>query len=382
MSADHLDRPDRPYLSVIVPVHNGHATLPKSLEALAASDLPRWYWELIVVDDASTDDSSLIAARYADTVVRLPGKPHGPAYARNRGFEVSRGENILFVDADVCVHPDTLRRFVYVFYSEPEVSAVFGSYDDSPPAGGWISQYRNLLHHWVHQQNPGEAETFWAGLGGIRRAAFVEAGMYDEWHFPRPQVEDIELGHRIRALGRRIVLRPEIQGTHLKHWTLGNVITTDMNDRGVPWMRLLIQQGEAVRARTLNLRTVEKINTALVWLAVAFSATALVRRSEAWLWGVLLCVLLVLLFSSRLYGFFLRRRGLLFLLVAIPLHLMYYLLNGISAGVGWLLHELFGEPRPDPAVEAFAEVGVKMWPPVPSKRKLGAHHTPAARTTE
>lgn len=363
-----------------MPVHNGLAVLPRSLEALVASDLPRESWELIVVDDASTDESALVAARYADTVVRLPGKPHGPAYARNRGFEVSRGENIVFVDADVCVHPATLGRFAQVFYSEPEVDAVFGSYDAHPAARGWISQYRNLLHHWVHQQNAGDAETFWAGLGAMRRSTFVDAGMYDEWHFPRPQVEDIELGHRIRALGHRIVLRPDIQGTHLKRWTLRNVIATDMHDRGVPWMRLLIHQGATVRTRTLNLRTIEKINTVLVWLALVFAAVSLLRPGEQWIWGSVTCVLIVLLFSARLYGFFLRSRGALFLLAAIPLHLMYYVLNGVSAGLAWLLHELFGEPRPDPAVEAFHELGVKMWPPVPSKRKLGERQSPATGT--
>ena len=372
-------RPDRPYLSVIMPVHNGLPYLPRSLECLAASDLPRESWELIVVDDASTDETSLVAARYADTVVRLPGKPHGPAYARNRGFEVSRGENIVFVDADVSVHPDTLRRFARAFYTEPDVSAVFGSYDDDPPARGWISQYRNLLHHWVHQQNAGEAETFWAGLGAIRRATFVDAGMYDEWHFPRPQVEDIELGHRIRALGHRIELRPDIQGTHLKRWTLRGVIATDMRDRGVPWMRLLVHQGATVRTRTLNLRTVEKLNTAVVWLAAALAVVALARPREPWGWGALACVFLVFLFSAPLYAFFLRRRGLPFLLAAVPMHLMYYLLNGVSAATGWLLHQLFGAPRPDPAVEAFHELGVKMWPPVPSKRTFGARHTPASR---
>ena len=373
-------RPDRPYLSVIMPVHNGLAVLPRSLEALAASDLPRDSWELIVVDDASTDETSLIAARYADTVVRLPGKPHGPAYARNRGFEVSRGENIVFVDADVCVHRDTLRQFAHLFYSEPDVDAAFGSYDDDPPARGWISQYRNLLHHWVHQQNAGDAETFWAGLGAIRRSTFVDAGMYDEWHFPRPQIEDIELGHRIRSLGHRIVLRPEIQATHLKRWTLGNVIATDMRDRGVPWMRLLVHQGATVKTRTLNLRTREKINTALVWLTVASFVVWVARPTRPWIWGAVASLLTVLLFSSPLYAFFLRRRGLLFVMAAIPMHLMYYLLNGVSAALGWLLHQLFGAPRPDPAVEAFHELGVKMWPPVPSKRKFGAQQTPASRS--
>ena len=152
-------------LSVIVPVHQASSILADTLDALASSDFPRERWELIVVDDASTDDSSLIGARYADTIVRLPGRPKGPAYARNRGFEVARGEIVVFIDSDVRVHPDTLSGFAECFEREPEVAAVFGSYDDDPPAPGIVSQYRNLLHHYVHQQSAGDAETFWAGCG-------------------------------------------------------------------------------------------------------------------------------------------------------------------------------------------------------------------------
>ena len=236
----------RPYLSVIVPAHQGQHVLPLALAALEASTLPREQWELIVVDDASTDDTAVVAAENADMVVRLSGKPHGPAYARNRGFEVTRGEVIVFIDADVCVHPDTLERFAALFRQEPDVGAGFGSYDANPPAEGFISQYRNLLHHYHHQISLGDAETFWAGCGAVRAGVFADADMYDEWRFPRPQIEDIELGQRIRSLGHRIVLRPEIQCAHLKRWTFRSMVQTDLKDRGVPWARLYQVDGAAM----------------------------------------------------------------------------------------------------------------------------------------
>ena len=92
--------PDHPYLSVIVPVKNGHSVLPRMLDMLSRSALPRESWELIVIDDGSTDDSSAIASEYADLVIRLPAPSHGPGYARNRGVERARGECIVFLDAD------------------------------------------------------------------------------------------------------------------------------------------------------------------------------------------------------------------------------------------------------------------------------------------
>lgn len=364
-----------PFLSVIVPAYNGRKVLAHALDALARSDLPRSKWELIVVDDASTDNTAEIAARYADVVVRLPGKPHGPAYARNRGCESALGEILIFVDADVCVHPGTLGQFLDLFRAQPDVGAIFGSYDDAPPAVGIVSQYRNLLHHYVHHRNAGDAETFWAGCGAVRRKLFNECGKFDEWHYYRPQIEDIELGHRIRAHGHRILLRPEIQCTHLKRWTLRAVITTDLHDRGVPWMRLLVQQGNAANNEVLNVRLREKVNTILVWVALGLFITAAFTRS--WLWAVagLAVVTWVLLTNRAMYHFFLRR-GWKLGLAAVPLHLMYYFLNGISAAAGIVLHHLIGEPQPPPTVQAFAEVGVETWPPIPSRVKSSPWNAP------
>ncbi|HZI27494.1 MAG TPA: glycosyltransferase [Gemmatimonadaceae bacterium] len=360
---------DRPLMSVIMPTHNAAGMLPRTLGALRNSDLPRNRWELIVVDDGSSDDTSLIAARYADTVVTLPGKASGPAYARNRGFEVSRGEIIVFIDADCVVHPDTLSRFDELLTSDPDLGAAFGSYDDKPPASGLMSQYRNLVHHYVHHQNAGEVETFWAAAGAIRRDVFAEVGMYDEWHYSKPQIEDIELGTRIRKLGRRIRLDPSIQITHLKKWTLAQVIRTDLRDRGIPWARLLMHRGAMMSTGTLNLRWSEKLNTVLTWLAVPLLLYAPFASSPLPLWIAMVSLVIVILLNAPLWGFLARVRGPLFAILVMPAHLLYYLLNGISFGVGLLLQHLIGPPLRDPATSAYEEVGVQRWPPVPTKNR-------------
>jgi glycosyltransferase involved in cell wall biosynthesis len=366
--------PTHPFLSVIIPVKDGHDVLATALRALAESDLPRECWELIVVDDVSRDDSASIAGEFADVVIRLSGRSHGPGYSRNRGAERARGECLVFLDADVCVHRGTLRALAHLLATQPDIAAAFGSHDDAPAARGFVSQYRNLLHHWTHGQNPGEAHTFWAGCGIVRRDVFVAAGMYDEWRFPRPQVEDIELGHRIRTLGHRIVLRPEVQVTHLKQWTLGRMIAADFRDRGVPWARLLVEDRASrspnmVENRAMSLRIRERVNTiavgvASLLLAVSFLNRSIVPPTAA---GVLLAA--VLLANRPLYAFFKRKRGVAFALGVLPLHLLYYFINGCSTIWGWFLVQLFGEPTPDPSVAAFAEVGVEMWPPVPRNPK-------------
>jgi glycosyltransferase involved in cell wall biosynthesis len=361
-----------PRLSVVVAAHQCADALGHSLEALARSSLPRASWELIVVDDASTDGTAHVAAQFADTLVRLVGTPRGPAYARNRGFEVSRGECVAFIGADVCVHRDTLSRLVAELHDRPAVSAVFGSYDTHRAASGFVTQYRNLLLHYYHRQSAGAAHTFWASCGAVRSEAFAAAGMFDEWHFPRRQVEDFELGQQLCRRGHCIVSCPEIQATHLKRWTLAGLVAAEFQDRTVPWMRLFHRSGDGARARRSGRRRTRHVNAALVWLALLCGVAALVAGRAEWLLAAAGCVGLVLLNDRGLHHFLARERGAAFAIRVVPLHLLTHLVSGAAIATGWALRALLGEPTPNPTVEAYAELGAKMWPPVPSNRARAA----------
>jgi GT2 family glycosyltransferase len=366
----------QPRLSVIVPAYQASKPLRLSLAALTRSTLPRDQWELIVVDDGSLDDTALVAARFADVVVRLPAKPHGPAYARNRGFEASRADIVVFVDADVCVHPEALERFLESFDRHPDVSAIFGSYDSSPSHPGVISEFRNLLHHHVHHRDAGEAETFWAGCGAMRAQAFRDVGMFDEWHYSRPQIEDIELGRRLRLRGHRILLRPEIQGTHLKKWTLRDVMSTDFTHRGVPWTRLLLQEGPNRSRKTLNLRASERVCTALAGLGWVAAFAAIALRSVVPLLMVPIVIVCTLIANREFYRFVARERGIRIALLMLPLHLMYYATNVVSLLIGWSLHILLGEPQAPVTVAAAVGMDINVWPPPPSRPSTGVWSVP------
>ncbi len=357
----------RPDLTVIVPALNAVSTLRACLEGLTASDLPRERFELMLVDDGSTDETSLVGAEYCDTVIRLAGRPHGPAFARNRGVEQARGDIVVFVDADVVVHPDALRRLVERFASAPDVSAVFGSYDARPAARSLVSRYRNLLHHYVHQKGRGDAETFWAGLGAVRRADFLEVGMFDEWHYNRPQIEDIELGRRLRRYGHRLLLDPDIQGTHLKRWTLGSTLRGDFQHRGVPWMWLLLQEGSPGTTTSLNVRTLEKVLTGLTALALLTPIAALALGEARVLLAGAALLASVSAANIGFYLFLLRRGGPLLAAAAVPLHLAYYAGNAFSVVSGWFVNLLFGEPVPPAEIAAHAQIGIATWPPAPRR---------------
>lgn len=353
-------------LSVIVPMHDAARALERTLGALEASALPRELWELIIVDDASGDDSAAVAARHADTVVRLRDQRRGPAYARNRGVEVATGEYLAFVDADVCVGPTTLRTMLQTLRDDPTLAAVSAVYDVGPAGMGLVTTYRNVLAHLL-QQLEARTQHFSTACGMVRREAFLHAGMFDEWRFPRAQIEDIEFGYRLRVLGHRLCLRPDLQVTHLKRWKLGPALVSDMRDRAVPWMRVLGRraidggQGAAWYTTASPARTL--LMTATLVLGVA-GATA---RDAQLLATAGLLLLVALLLNARILAKFARARGFAFAMAAAPLHLLFELFNGIALGTGWLVYHLVGDPRPNPTIEAFAEVGVQTWPPVPTR---------------
>src|SRR6266545_4227388 len=114
-------------LSVVIPVHNGGEDFRQCLDALMISK--RQPDEIIVVDDASTDSSGTLACGVGAQILLLDGNPHGPAVARNRGAMVAQGNVLVFIDADVAVHEDTLSLIEETLVTNPEISALFGSYD-------------------------------------------------------------------------------------------------------------------------------------------------------------------------------------------------------------------------------------------------------------
>jgi GT2 family glycosyltransferase len=353
-----------------MPVHDGGEALGLAMDAIRRSDLSPESWELVVVDDGSDDDTALLAAEHADRLVRLPGRPHGPGYARNRGFEVTLGEFVAFVNADVMVRSDTLRRAVAVLAERPEVDAVFGTYDTQPAAKEFVSQYRNLLQHYYHRRNTGYASTFSSACGIMRSAVFDETGGYDEWHFARHQLEDLELGQRMRHLGHRIVLHPDLHSTHLKRWTLPKIIAAEIIDQRVPWMRLRNRPLMPAPKTPRTMRAIKRRNIVLTWLAGALALAAWREGRSALLLGTLACLALLLVNNRSQLAFFRSERGLAFALATIPLDMVCYFVCGLGTVVGWLARQTLGEPRPGPAAEAFSEMSVKRWPPAPVKREL------------
>lgn len=237
----------------------------------------------------------------------------------------------MFIDADICVHADVFDRIRRAFEEDSDLAALFGSYDDAPAVGSTVSAFRNLLHHHVHQSAAGQATTFWGGIGAVRTDVFRSAGGFDAERFRVPSVEDIDLGMRIADAGGQIVLDPRIQGTHLKRWSLGQMVYTDLFRRGIPWGRLILERGTGSGA--LNLRWEHRLSTAAV--VVGTGALAL-RRPRAAL-GALAALLLL---NRSFYTLLVRRRGPVEAAAGVALHAVHHLTAAASVPAALAGHVL------------------------------------------
>ena len=214
------------------------------------------------------------------------------------------------------------------------MESVFGSYDDDPLANGFVARFKNLTHHYVHQQGRPEAGTFWAGCGAVRRSTFLEVGGFDAELFPRPSIEDIELGYRLRERGFTVRLCRDVQVKHLKRWTLAGMIRTDVLDRGVPWTRLMLARG--TMEKDLNVTWRHRLGVGLAWV---LAPALLLSPLAPWLLavaagaGAALCLV-----NLDLYRFYLRRGGVAFALGAVPMHWLHYLYSGVAFAGGLLSH--------------------------------------------
>jgi len=314
-----------PDWSVIIASYNSSGTLDRCLVALEQSSLRPA--ECLVIVDGSTDESESIARRHGARVVALRER-QGPAHARNLGARLAQGEWILFLDSDVCIHPDGLARIVEALGRDCSLDAVMGAYDDTPAATPFLAQYRNLLHCFTHRTGRREASTFWAGCGAIRKDAFFRSGGLDE-RYNRPAIEDLELGLRLRSMGGRILLDPAVQVKHLKCWTLSSMVRTDVWDRGVPWTRLILRTGRM--PNDLNVRWTQRLSVGLSALLVPALAWGAPRTALA-------CLIAVIGLNLPFLWFLRRKRGIRFAFSAVPVHVLFHIYSGIAFGLGVAFH--------------------------------------------
>ncbi|MCI5150245.1 MAG: glycosyltransferase [Candidatus Electrothrix sp. MAN1_4] len=314
-------------VSVIVPVYKGDENFLQCMEALAAT-CPQPD-EILLVIDGHLEASLYPDIQQSTSILRTVYRG-GPGMARNVGAKAAKNDILLFIDSDVLVPPDLPTQVMEEFKKNPGISGVFGSYDNAPQTENFLSQYRNLLHHYVHQNGKEDASTFWGACGAIKRDVFLGVGGFDEKRYPRPSIEDVELGHRLKKAGYRIRLSKDLQIKHLKQWDISSMLKTDFFQRALPWTELIMDNRNI--ANDLNTDISSRLSIVLLFCSILSIVISIVYPQN--IFFVVAAVLGLVLCNCDVYLFFRKQKGCWFALKTIPWHWIYYCICGLGFVTG------------------------------------------------
>ena len=312
------------FISIIIPNYNGESTIGKCLEAAFSSRYDNF--EVIVVDDCSSDNSIEIIKRFPCKLVALKERS-GASKARNAGARNSKGKLLFFIDADCIVKEDAL-SVASAAYAEngPDV-VVGGTYTPMSYDNRFFSIFQSVFINYSETKNLENPDYIATHAMAIDAETFRKSGGFPEVFMPI--IEDVEYSHRIRREGYKLIMNPELLVQHIfnytfprslknafkksKFWTIYSVNNKD----------LLADSGTA---------SVElKVNVLSFFLNFLFLLLWIFTQNSLLLYPIPLIFTANIFINRRLIRSFYKTKGLSF---AFPATLYYTLLYPVAVGTG------------------------------------------------
>ncbi|NUS55953.1 MAG: glycosyltransferase [Streptomycetaceae bacterium] len=330
-------------VSIVIPAYNCAKTLRACLaSAYAQSHRPV---EVVVVDDASTDATAVIAAEFDCRLIRLSVNG-GVSAARNAGAAASAGEVLFFVDSDGALHPGAVAAALAELDAHPECGCVMGVYEPWPLIDdGPIEQYRALHTHWGMARITGETQTSSFALTAVPRAVYDTVGPFDE---SLRTAEDDDYSERLLPVCT-IRVAPAVTGRHDDVDSLRTLLAEQFHRSQL----LLFSVRNRYRRQSMRFNS-----TGGVLLAGLTAATLPLGLAWTPLWFVpLLCFAAFSVANPQLSAFAWRLRGPGFVVFFTAVHLLVNV--ALLAGLLWGLARVvtgadFGPRRrraPSPAIQ-------------------------------
>jgi glycosyltransferase involved in cell wall biosynthesis len=317
-------------VSVIIPVRNGSSTLACCLEAVLASECLEF--EVIVVDDCSEDASAGVAQRFPGVkLIRL--KDHmGAAAARNEGARAASGDVLFFTDADCVLRKDTLSYAEEAIRREGIDTAVGGTYARVPfDDESFFSRFQAVFINYSELKNADDPDYIASHALAIRADTFRETGGFpDKKNFFLPMIEDVELSHRLRRAGKKLVMARGVLVSHIFNYglrrSLMNAFRKSMN-----WTAYSLKNKD-VLSDSGTAGTELKLNT-ISWFFAALAIAARAALGNALLLVPAVAVFALNVFANRRLLAAFRIKG-NFLPFSIFAPLYYLFLYPVPVGVG------------------------------------------------
>jgi len=290
-------------VSVIIPVFNASRTLERCLASVFAATYKNY--EVVVVDDASADDSVSIAGRFPCRLLRQK-ENRGPAAARNLGAREAKGEILFFIDSDTEMFPETMETAVKTL-SRPDIDAVVGVYAKEPLNKGFFPAYYCLLKHLSFTgQRLQRHLVFASHCAAIKRDAFFDVGGFKDFPWGM-DIENEDLGRRL-LVKYNIVMNADLQVKH--HFAGFRKLLYIFNNRTYWWVKFFLKYKKfepTLTTKSVGLATVAGPAAFIMFLC----ALAFVKTPVFWL-GFILFFGLFLTGFLKFFAFVAREKGFLF----------------------------------------------------------------------
>lgn len=306
-------------VSIVIPAYNSARTLRACIASAYAQSHPAV--EVVVVDDASTDDTAAIAAEFDCHLIRRPVNG-GVSAARNTGAQASHGDVLFFADSDGALHPGAVAAAVAELEAHPECGCVVGIYEPWPLIDdGRIEQYRALHTHWGMSRITGETQTASFALAAVTRDVYDTVGPFDE---RLRSAEDDDYSERLLPVCT-IRMAPAVTGRHDDVDSLGALLSVQFRRSQL----LLFSLRNRYRRQSMRFNS-----TSGVLLAGLTAGSAPLGLVWTPLWLVpVLCFALFSVANPLLSAYAWRLRGFGFLLFFTAVHLLVNL--ALAAGLAW-----------------------------------------------
>jgi len=316
-------------ISVIVPAYYSESTLEKCLKSIRESAYKNY--ELIVIDDGSSDATRVIAKKFADQMLEH-SRNLGRSQARNSGIRLAKGDILLFIDSDVLVKKDTLEKVDKYFLEHKEVDALTGILSKEHPNKSYFSQYKNLYMNYIFSKLPKRIHFLYGSIHAVRAQVALPYG---------PNIhagEDTDIGLRLSRMGKQIAFVKDLEVIHLKSYNFRSWV---INDFKIPfsWARIFVlYQGWKhvgkhktgyLHSPKEQLASVVLAPLALLFLFLSLTGISFIKYPAIFFFAVWLFL------NLHFVVFLTLEKGLFFGLPALPVTFFDHLVmaTGISCGL-------------------------------------------------
>lgn len=207
-------------ISVVIPAYNAGMTLAACLDALFHQTVSAEQYEVIVVDDGSSDNTSEVARRFPVRYFFQTNR--GPATARNQGANEAEGDILLFTDSDCVPAPDWVEQMTKPF-EDASVAAVKGAYRTRQRSFAARFAQIEFEDRYDRLRSAGTIDLIGTYSAGFRKEVFLRMGGFDR-AFPSANNEDVDFSYRLSSAGYRMIFNPEAIVHHDHAATIGEYL--------------------------------------------------------------------------------------------------------------------------------------------------------------